>query len=139
MNKYRVSLLGVFLMVMCIPALSVLAEEVVMPEQPPVEAPESQASAPSGNVSEAQPSEQASAELPSERPIQPPHKPVKHLVQRGDTLWSISTAYLTDPFYWPKVWDVNRFIKNPDRIYPGAVIMLPSPEDLQKTVKVEVK
>jgi LysM repeat protein len=125
-------------MVMCIPALSVLAEEVVMPEQPPVEVPESQASAPSGNVSEAQPSEQASAELPSEQPIQPPNKPVKHLVQRGDTLWSISTAYLTDPFYWPKVWDVNRFIKNPDRIYPGAVIMLPSPEDLQKTVKVEV-
>ncbi|MGH7273997.1 MAG: LysM peptidoglycan-binding domain-containing protein, partial [Nitrospiria bacterium] len=62
-------------------------------------------------------------EAPSDKPMQPR----RHVVQKGDTLWSISTSYLTDPFYWPKVWDVNRFIKNPDLIYPGNVVTLPGP------------
>lgn len=55
----------------------------------------------------------------------------RHVVQEGDTLWSISTQYLNDPFYWPKVWGVNRSLGNPDLIYPGMTIELPSPEMLE--------
>ena len=149
MNKYyKVSLWGVFVLVLCIPAISILADEVTVPDQPsvkatePEEAVQPEEAAQPGNVSETQPSEPvsaempskpASAEMPSEQPEPPAKRPLKHLVQPGDTLWSISSTYLIDPFYWPKVWDVNRFIKNPDRIYPGGMIMLPSPEALQPT------
>ncbi|MDH4229466.1 MAG: LysM peptidoglycan-binding domain-containing protein [Nitrospirota bacterium] len=48
-----------------------------------------------------------------------------HGVVRGDTLWAISDAYLTDPFMWPKVWDYNGQIMNPDLIYPGDIVRIP--------------
>lgn len=49
-----------------------------------------------------------------------------HIVQRGDTLWDISSTYLYDPFLWPQVWSANRFIENPHLIYPGQEIQIPS-------------
>ncbi len=148
------SLWSVFLLVLCIPAVSVLADEVTVPDQPSVETTEPQEAAQPeekaqpeeavqpeeaaqpGNVSETQPSEPVSAQTPSEQPEATVKRPVKHLVQPGDTLWSISSAYLIDPFYWPKVWDANRSIKNPDLIYPGMSIMLPPPEVLQAKIGV---
>ena len=64
---------------------------------------------------------------------------VRHRVQEGDTLWAIASTYLEDPFYWPKVWGTNRFIQNPDLIYPGALIMLPIPEPIQPLVLPPMK
>jgi hypothetical protein len=32
---------------------------------------------------------------------------------------------LSDPFYWPRLWDVNPLITNPDLIFPGNVLKLP--------------
>jgi len=49
----------------------------------------------------------------------------EHVVQKGDTLWDISTAYLYDPFQWPRLWNVNRDIENPHLIYPGQIINIP--------------
>jgi len=49
-----------------------------------------------------------------------------HVVQKGDTLWDISSSYLYDPFLWPQVWNANRFIENPHLIYPGQEILIPS-------------
>ena len=49
-----------------------------------------------------------------------------HTVQKGDTLWDISTSYLYDPFLWPQVWSANRDIENPHLIYPGQEILIPS-------------
>ena len=37
----------------------------------------------------------------------------EHVVVKGDTLWDISTDYLYDPFQWPRLWNVNRDIENP--------------------------
>ena len=129
MDRYRVKQWGlfVFLMIICLPVVSVWAKDLAMPEEPPMEAMEPPASTQPPTLDEAQPSEPMAAEKPAEQPMQPR----RHLVQPGDTLWSISTAYLSNPFYWPKVWDANQFIKNPDRIYPGSMVTLPSPEALQ--------
>jgi|GEM_PF-4858814 len=40
-------------------------------------------------------------------------------VEPGDTLWDICASLLGDPFYWPKLWSLNQYIKNPHLIFPG--------------------
>ena len=52
----------------------------------------------------------------------------KYLVKEGDTLWDISTSVMKDPFLWPRLWKDNKYIINPDLIYPGNVIILPGDE-----------
>jgi hypothetical protein len=48
-----------------------------------------------------------------------------HVVIKGDTLWDIATAYLEDPFMWPKIWRDNEQVTNPDLIFPGGHIRIP--------------
>lgn len=40
-------------------------------------------------------------------------------IQPGDTLWSISSRFLNDPYAWPQLWSLNEYITNPHWIYPG--------------------
>jgi len=43
-----------------------------------------------------------------------------YVVQKGDTLWSISKILFGDPNFWPKIWSINRMgIMNPHFITPG--------------------
>ncbi len=49
----------------------------------------------------------------------------EYTVQKGDTLWDITKEELKDPFLWPKVWNANPDISNPDRIYPRQTIRIP--------------
>ncbi len=42
-----------------------------------------------------------------------------YVIQPGDTLWSISTRFLNDPYAWPQLWSLNEYITNPHWIYPG--------------------
>ncbi|GAB4541083.1 MAG: LysM domain-containing protein [Thermodesulfovibrionia bacterium] len=53
-----------------------------------------------------------------------------YIIKRGDTLWEISREKLQDPFLWPKIWEANPQIKNPDLIYPGQTITIPQEERL---------
>jgi LysM repeat protein len=54
----------------------------------------------------------------------------EYIIQKDDTLWSISGTRLEDPFLWPKLWNINPHISNPDLIYPGEKIRIPSRETL---------
>lgn len=51
--------------------------------------------------------------------------PDTYTVKRGDTLWDISSIFLTSPWRWPELWGMNKEqIANPHLIYPGQMLRL---------------
>ena len=50
--------------------------------------------------------------------------PVRYVVKPGDTLWGISKMFLKDPYYWPEIWNRNKKVRNPHRIYPGDILSI---------------
>src|SRR5438067_11043245 len=61
-----------------------------------------------------------SARPPPDGNIQPvPGTPDEYTIQKGDTLWDLSQKFLSNPWYWPKIWSLNPSIENPHWIYPG--------------------
>jgi hypothetical protein len=49
--------------------------------------------------------------------------PDYYTVQPGDTLWEISSKFLGNAYYWPRLWSINDYITNPHWIYPGNRIV----------------
>jgi len=64
-----------------------------------------------------------------------------YVVKKGDTLWGIARNLLNDPFLWPRIAERNRFIKDPNRIYPGDTLAMPgrvlAPAPVAKAPKPE--
>lgn len=50
--------------------------------------------------------------------------PELHVVQKGDTLWSLCSKYFGDPWRWPRLWASNPAITNPHWIFPGDVVRI---------------
>ncbi len=45
-----------------------------------------------------------------------------HIVQPGDTLWSLSKKHYKDPYLWGKIWMDNTYLNDPNLIFPGEII-----------------
>jgi nucleoid-associated protein YgaU len=53
-------------------------------------------------------------------------EPPTYTVQLGDSLFRIAESQLGDSSRWPEIHDLNRdILPNPDRIFPGQVLILP--------------
>lgn len=66
--------------------------------------------------------------VPSPTTVSPDLTPVAtHVVQKGESLWSIAQEYLGSPLAWPQLYQANRDLigPNPDLIYPGQELQLP--------------
>ncbi|HSB67791.1 MAG TPA: LysM peptidoglycan-binding domain-containing protein [Candidatus Methylomirabilis sp.] len=51
-----------------------------------------------------------------------------YVVKQGDTLWGIAKGLLNDPILWPRIWEQNPFITDPNRIFPGDTLAVPGRE-----------
>ena len=51
--------------------------------------------------------------------------PVFHNVEKGDTLWAISSKTLGKGSHYNKIFEANRpMLSHPDKIYPGQVLRI---------------
>ena len=48
--------------------------------------------------------------------------PQEYIIQAGDTLFDICDQLIDEPSYWPKLWSLNTYIKNPNFLWPGMRI-----------------
>lgn len=49
-----------------------------------------------------------------------------HFVEKGDTLWDLGNKFLSNPYAWPKIWEQNKWVKDPHWIYPGDPLTIPA-------------
>lgn len=66
-----------------------------------------------------------------------PNAPETYTVKSGDTLWDISSLFLTSPWRWPELWGMNKEqVRNPHLIYPGQTLKLVRGADGRATLQI---
>ena len=64
------------------------------------------------------------AGVPAAAAARPAGHSENYLLQKGETLWTLSQMLYGDGQYWPRVWASNREILNPHLVRPGHVLEL---------------
>ena len=47
-----------------------------------------------------------------------------YTIQKGDTLWDLSSQFFGDPYLWPQLWERNQYIQDAHWIYPGDPLVV---------------
>lgn len=54
-------------------------------------------------------------------------EPVFHTVEKGDTLWAIASKTMGNGAKYTEIFEANKpMLSDPDKIYPGQVLRIPS-------------
>ena len=62
-----------------------------------------------------------------------------YVIRPGDSLWKISRRFFNNPLLWPRLWELNPYIDNPNLIYPGDALSLkPAPPKVPMLTVVKV-
>ncbi|MGH7807702.1 MAG: LysM peptidoglycan-binding domain-containing protein [Thermodesulfobacteriota bacterium] len=59
-----------------------------------------------------------------------------YVIRPGDSLWKISKRFFDNPLFWPRLWEINPFIDDPNLIYPGEVLSLKPKPPVLPVVKL---
>lgn len=60
-------------------------------------------------------------------PAEVPEGTEVHVIEPDDTLWDVAARFYGDPYFWPQIWEQNRYIEDAHWIYPGdPLVMRPS-------------
>jgi len=59
-----------------------------------------------------------------EPPTSFPEDAEVYIIQKGDTLWDLSSQYYGDPYLWPQLWERNQYIQDAHWIYPGDPLVV---------------
>jgi len=70
-------------------------------------------------------------------PVLNPRHPETYVVQVGDTLWSVASMFLRDPWLWPEIWQINPQVENPHLIFPGDILSLAYLGDGSPVIQLE--
>ncbi len=68
-------------------------------------------------------------------PAAAPAPAAQYTIKQGDTLWDIANTFLKDPFLWPFIWKANPGITNPDLIYAGNNLSIPSMAPIERAMQ----
>lgn len=64
-----------------------------------------------------------------------------YVIVKGDNLWDLAQRDLNDPYLWPQIWDLNRYVLDSHWIYPGDPLIIPGPVTViaEETMPVDVE
>jgi len=128
---------SISLLLLFSPSLSIAQDQKDAPLQQPGGAAAEQPQTPPAATTAVQPPA-APAQNTAEAEEQTPSAKeayAEHVIKQGDTLWDIANRYLRDPFLWPFIWRANPSISNPDLIYAGSKLAIPSLAPIERAMQ----
>jgi LysM repeat protein len=134
--KNLIQTVCIALILMLFPSTARLQEQRE-PVPPQAAEPQGETPAPATEPAAALPAPTPADVSAAPAPVPSMEEPHTYTIKQGDTLWDIANAFLKDPFLWPFIWKANPSITNPDLIYAGNKLVIPSLTPIERALQAE--